>query len=193
LVSDLGKFDPEEFETSETAFVNLLSQTHGTQGESLEYVARDAVVPAVFADDAKRRMYQLPLTGGAFKEDNKQTFRLLKSYLINTPGWTWIESFNATENGCGAFLAWATHYNGQGELSKCMAMAKAKIKNLLYKNEQSLTFKRYWRFCRSHSLFWTRIQMKDSLNVRKLRNCFHASRLRIWKWWHRSRLSPLSI
>jgi hypothetical protein len=141
-VSDLGKFDPEEFETSETAFVNLLSQTRGTQGESLKYVACDAVVPAVFADDAKRRMYQLPLTGGAFKEDNKQTFRLLKSYLINTPGWTWIESFNATENGCGAFLAWATHYNGQGELSKRMAMAKAKIKNLFYKNEWSLTFEK---------------------------------------------------
>jgi hypothetical protein len=32
-----------------------------------------------------------PLTGGAFEEDNKQTFHLLKSYLINMPGWTWIE------------------------------------------------------------------------------------------------------
>jgi hypothetical protein len=67
---------------------------------------------------------------------------LLKSYLINTPGWTWIESFNATENGRGAFLAWATHYNGQGELSKRTAMAKAKIKNLFYKNEWSLTFEK---------------------------------------------------
>jgi hypothetical protein len=66
----------------------------------------------------------------------------LKSYLINTPGWTWIESFNATENGCGAFLAWATHYNGQGELLKCTAMAKVKIKNLFYKNEQSLMFEK---------------------------------------------------
>jgi hypothetical protein len=74
----------------------LLSQTCGTQGESLKYVALDAVMPAVFADDAEKRMYQLPLTGGAFEEDNKQTFRLLKSYLINMPGWTWIESFNAT-------------------------------------------------------------------------------------------------
>jgi hypothetical protein len=34
-VSKLGKFDPEEFETGETAFVNLLSQTRRTQGESL--------------------------------------------------------------------------------------------------------------------------------------------------------------
>jgi hypothetical protein len=141
-VSDLGKFDPEEFETGETAFVNLLSQTHGTQGESLKYVACDAVMPAVFADDDERRMYQLPLTGGAFEEDNKQTFCLLKSYLINMPGWTWIESFNATENSHGAFLAWATHYNRQGELLKRTAMAKAKIKNLFYKNKWRLMFEK---------------------------------------------------
>jgi hypothetical protein len=192
-VSDLGKFDPEEFETGETAFVNLLSQTRGMQGESLKYVACEAVMPAVFADDAKRRMYQLPLTGGAFEEDNKQMFLLLKSYLINMPGWTWIESFNATENGRGAFLAWATHYNGQGELSKRTAMAKAKIKNLFYKNERSLTFEKVMEILLKLFSYWTRIQMKDSLNVRRLRNCFHASRLRIWKWWHRSRLSPRSI
>jgi len=141
-VSDLGKFDPEDFETHETGFVNLLSQTRGTQGESLKYIARDAVVPAVFADEAERRMYQLPLTGEAFEQDNKQAYRLLKSFLVNTPGWTWIESFNATENGRGALLAWATHYNGQGELSKRTAMAKAKIKNLFYKNERSLTFEK---------------------------------------------------
>jgi hypothetical protein len=165
-----------------------LSQTRGTQGESLKYVARDAVVPTVFVDDAERRMYQLPLTGGAFEEDNKQTFRLLKSYLINTPGWTCIESFNATENGRGAFLAWATHYNGQSELSKRSAMAKAKIKNLFYKNERSLAFEKVMEILsKSFSM------MKDSLNIRRLRNCFHASRLRIWKWWHRSRISPLSI
>jgi hypothetical protein len=67
-VSILGKFDPEEFETGETAFVNLfLSQTRRTQGESLKYVACNAVVPAVFADDAKRCMYQLPLNRWSFR------------------------------------------------------------------------------------------------------------------------------
>jgi hypothetical protein len=39
-------------------------------------------------------------------------------------------------------LAWATHYNGQGELLKRTAMAKAKIKNLFYENEWSLTFEK---------------------------------------------------
>ena len=141
-VTDLGKFDPEDFETYETAFINLLAQTYGAQGANLKYVVRDTVVPAVFADDAERRVYQLPLVGEAFDMDSKSVYRLLKSFLVNTPGWTWIESFDTTENGRGAFLAWADHYNGQGELSKRTAMAKARVKNLFYKNERSLPFEK---------------------------------------------------
>ena len=141
-VSDLGKFDPEDFETHETAFINLLAQTYGAMGVNLKYIVHDVVVPAVFADDAERRLYQLPLAGEAFDTDSKMVYRLLKSFLVNTPGWTWIESFDATENGRGAFLAWANHYNGQGELSKRTAMAKARIKSLFYKNERSLPFEK---------------------------------------------------
>jgi hypothetical protein len=44
------------------------------------------------------------------------------------------------ENASIAFLAWMSHYNGQGELSKCTAMAKARIKSHFYKNKCSLLF-----------------------------------------------------
>jgi hypothetical protein len=37
LVMDLGKFNPDDFETHETAFINLLAQTYGAQGENLKY------------------------------------------------------------------------------------------------------------------------------------------------------------
>ena len=139
---DLGKFNPDDFETHETAFINLLAQTYGAQGKNLKYIMRNVVIPVVFVDDAKRCMYQLPLTGKAYNTDNKLVYHLLKSFLINTSGWTWIEPYNVTENGCGAFLAWADHYNGQGELLKHTAMAKAKIKSLFYKNEHSLSFEK---------------------------------------------------
>jgi hypothetical protein len=46
------------------------------------------------------------------------------------------------ENGRRAFLAWTSHYNGQGELSKHTPMAKARIKSLFYKNERSLSFEK---------------------------------------------------
>jgi hypothetical protein len=139
---DLGKFNPNDFETHETTFINLLAQTYGAQGENLEYIVRDAITPAEFVNDAKWRMYQLPLTGKAYSMDNKSVYHLLKSFLINTSGWTWIEPYDTIENGHRAFLAWTSHYNGQGELLKRMAMAKARIKSLFYKNECSLSFEK---------------------------------------------------
>jgi uncharacterized membrane protein YgcG len=139
---DLGKFNPNDFETHKTAFINLLAQTYGAQGENLKYFVRDVVIPAEFVDDAEWCMYQLPLTGKAYSTDNKSVYHLLKSFLINTSGWTWIEPYDAMENGRGAFLAWTSHYNGQGELSKHTAMAKARVKSLFYKNEHSLSFEK---------------------------------------------------
>jgi hypothetical protein len=48
------------------------------------------------------------------------------------------------ENGRNAYLAWIAHYNGdeQGEQlsNKKMALAKAKLENLHYKNEWSMSF-----------------------------------------------------
>jgi hypothetical protein len=141
-VMDLGKFNPNDFETHETAFINLLAQMYGAQGKNLKYIVRDVIIPAEFVDDAEWRMYQLPLTGEAYSMDNKSVYRLLKSFLVNTSGWTWIELYDTMENGHGAFLAWTSHYNGQGELSKRTAMAKARVKSLFYKNEPSLSFEK---------------------------------------------------
>jgi hypothetical protein len=129
---DLGKFNPDDFETHETAFINLLAQTYGAQGENLKYNVRDVISSAEFVDDAEWHMYELPLTGEAYSMDNKSVYNLLRSFLVNTSGWTWIEPYDTMENGRRAFLAWTSHYNGQGELSKHMAMAKARIKSLFY-------------------------------------------------------------
>ena len=43
----LAKFDPEDFDTHEDAFLNLLSQTFGVLREPLRYVVRPAMPPAV--------------------------------------------------------------------------------------------------------------------------------------------------
>jgi hypothetical protein len=125
---DLGKFNPDDCETHETAFVNLLAQTYGAQGKNLKYIVCNVIIPVEFANDAKRHLYQLPLSGEAYSTDTKSVYHLSMSFLVNTSGQTWIEPYNVTENGCGAFLAWANHYNGQGQLSKHTAMAKARIK-----------------------------------------------------------------
>jgi hypothetical protein len=86
---------------------------YGAQGENLKYIVHDVIIPAEFVDDAEWRMYQFPLTGEAYNMDNKSVYHLLKSFLVNTSGWTWIEPYDTMENGRGAFLAWTSHYNGQ--------------------------------------------------------------------------------
>jgi hypothetical protein len=96
LVQDLGKFDPDDFETYEMAFINLLAQMYGSNKESLKYVVRPSIVPLVFTIEAKRCMFQLSLTGSTFGKDNKVVYHLLKSFLMNMAGWTWIQSFDVT-------------------------------------------------------------------------------------------------
>jgi hypothetical protein len=150
---DLGKFNPNDFETHETAFINLLAQTYGAQGKNLKHIMHDVVIPAEFVNDAEWCMYQLPLAGEAYSTDNKLVYHLLKSFLVNTSGWTWIEPYDTMENRRGAFLAWTSHYNGQGELSKHteMPMAKARIKSLFYMNKHSLSFEKVMEFFLSKS------------------------------------------
>ena len=74
-ITDLGKFDPDDFDTYEDAFLNLLGQTFGVLKEPLRYVVRPTLVPEEFANNQEERMYQLPLEGNAFDADNHSVYR----------------------------------------------------------------------------------------------------------------------
>jgi len=142
-VKDIGKFNLMEFETYEDAFVNLLAQTPGVRNVSLRYVVRDETAPANLETEEMRCMYQIQLAGEGYEKDNCAVYHKLKEFLVNTPGYAWIEEFNATKNGRAAFCAWTDHYNGPGELDKCIKLAKAELKNLYYRNEKYLPFEVY--------------------------------------------------
>ena len=139
---DLGKFDPDDFDTYEDAFINLLKQKYGILKEPLAYVMHPEEVPEEFETAEEHRMFQLPLEGNAFELDNLTVYRELKTFLINSPVWAWIESFDKSEDGCATFQAWTDHYNDKGELIKCTAMAKAKLEQIHYKNKHILSFEK---------------------------------------------------
>jgi hypothetical protein len=141
-VTDLGKFDPDDFDAHEDAFVNLLAQTFGVLREPLRYVVRPDIPPDEFATDEEERMYQLPHTGQSFVLDNQAVYRKLKAFLVDSPGWAWIEPHDTAEDGRAAFMAWTMHYNGEGELSKRTAIAKSKLDQLHYRNERSMGFEK---------------------------------------------------
>ena len=50
-IKDLIKFDPDDFEMHEDAFLNLLAQTSGAVKELIWYIARERVAPAAFVDE----------------------------------------------------------------------------------------------------------------------------------------------
>jgi hypothetical protein len=141
-ITDLGKFDPDDFDSHEDAFLNLLAQSFGVLREPLRYIVRPENPPAEFATMEEERMFQFPLTGGSFELDNQTVFRKLKAFLIDSPGWAWIEPHDTAENGRAAYMAWTDHYNGEGELSKRTSLAKSKLDTLHYKNERSMSFER---------------------------------------------------
>ena len=86
-ITDLEKFDPDDFDTYEDAFVNLLGQTFGVLKEPLCYVVRPNLVSDEFANNQEECMYQLPLDSDTFEADNHAVYRKLKAFLINSPGW----------------------------------------------------------------------------------------------------------
>jgi hypothetical protein len=86
-ITDLGKFDPDDFDSHEDAFLNLLAQSFGVLHKPLRYIVRPEAAPAEFATTEEQQMYQFPLTGGSFELDNQTIYRKLKAFLIDSPGW----------------------------------------------------------------------------------------------------------
>jgi hypothetical protein len=104
-MSDLGKLDPNDFDSHEDAFLNLLTQSFGVLHEPLRYIVRPEAAPAKFATTEEEWMYRFPLTGGSFKLDNQTVYRKLKAFLIDSPGWAWINPHNTAENGRAMYIA----------------------------------------------------------------------------------------
>ena len=44
-------------------------------------------------------MYQVPLAGDTYTEDNKKVYLKLKEYLVETKGWAWIKTFDRPQDG----------------------------------------------------------------------------------------------
>ena len=125
-------------------FLTFLGQAFGVLKESLCYILvhRDAV-PNKFANAQEEHILQLPLlTGDAYQLNNHNIYRKLKAFLINSPGWAWIEPHDSAADGCTAFKAWMDHYNGEGKLSKHTAIVKTKLDQVHYKNKYSMSFEK---------------------------------------------------
>mmetsp|Transcript_15698 Transcript_15698/g.45309 ORF Transcript_15698/g.45309 Transcript_15698/m.45309 type:complete len:256 (-) Transcript_15698:17-784(-) len=119
-VSSLNKFDSLNFDVCFDSFSNLMRQKgHG-------HFVRKKVQPPVFADEEEKRLYELRFDTIEAQNDNRKVFQHLKEYLVDTDAWPWIEKFDKKEDGRGAIIALTDYYNGEGELNKRNAHARAR-------------------------------------------------------------------
>ena len=142
--ADLKAFNPGEFDTHKDAFCNFLSQTTSvTRKCSLLYIVHPSVSPFIFIDDFEDSMFQMSFTGQEYNLDHRTLYAKLKAFLIGIAGYACIELYNHATNGRTTFQVWVGHYNGAGELNKRTALDKVRMRELHYKNKQSMLFEKY--------------------------------------------------
>jgi hypothetical protein len=91
-------------------------------------------------NDYKRLMYQLPLNGIAFKQDNETMFSFIQLAVVHSQAETWIYDHVPGRNGHGAMQALCNHYEGEAELDVQASKAQQILDTLVYTNEKQMTF-----------------------------------------------------
>ena len=115
------------------------------QDVGLDYVSRiqPPSTPLADMDPRERALYTPPLTGETFRKDNQRAYRLLVELVINTPAWTWIQSYDRTQNGRAAWNALYEHYEGGNQKKKRTVYAMNALEKLYYSNESAFPFERF--------------------------------------------------
>ena len=88
----------------------------------------------------EKLMYQLPLAGVAFEQDNERVFSLIQLAVVQTPAETWIFEAAAARNGRAAMQALRLHYEGEAELDIRATKAQQELDTLVYTNERTMPF-----------------------------------------------------
>jgi hypothetical protein len=83
------------------------------------------------------------LDGPRFRVDNKWMYAALKPLVVDGPGWPFIQPFNRTQNGRGAFLALKQQAEGQSAVTTRKAKAYADLSTAQYTGKGKYTFDQY--------------------------------------------------
>jgi len=134
-----------DFDEWDRKVTETLSLIFGRNYSPIAYVIRpdkpagwDPEVNA--ATEYEKLMYQLPLAGQAFEQDNERVFSLIQLAVVQTPAETWIFDAAAARNGRAAMQALRLHYEGEAELDIRATKAQQELDTLVYTNERSMPF-----------------------------------------------------
>ena len=137
--------DKLEFDDWDRKVTETLSLVYGRNYCPIAYVIRpdkpagwNPVVDAV--NDYERLMYQLPLVGVAFDQDNETVFSFIQLAVVHSQAETWIYDHVPGRDGRGAMQALRSHYEGEAELDVQASKAQQVLDTLVYTNEKQMTF-----------------------------------------------------
>ena len=82
-------------------------------------------------------------SGPAFQADNKRLYKLLKPLVVNGPAWPFMQPYNRTQDGRGAFLAIKAQAKGPAAITTCKAAAYAQIALAKFTGKGCCTFDQY--------------------------------------------------
>jgi hypothetical protein len=138
--------DKLEFDDWDRKVTKTLSLVYGRNYCPIAYVIRPDKParwdPAVDATtDYEKLMYQLPLAGIAFDQDNEAVFSMIQLAVVHTPAETWIYDYVAgSRDGRGAMRALRDHYEGDAELDVRATKAQQVLNTLVYTNKKTMAF-----------------------------------------------------
>jgi hypothetical protein len=137
--------DKFEFDDWDRKVTETLSLIYGRHYCPIAYVVRpdkpagwNPLVDA--ANDYERLVYQLPLNGIAFEQDNETVFSLIQLAVVHTQAETWIYDHVPGRDGRGAMRALRNHDEGEAELDVQASKAQYILDTLVYTNERNMTF-----------------------------------------------------
>lgn len=137
------KFEAKQYKAWSRSLVNYLDSIIGKSGVPLTYVIRaEDVTPDDAVDEYQRTLWSTPHAGFAFREDNRQVYRVLKDLIIATDGWAWF-NMAPEGNGRAAFLRLEAHYLGTEHTARRASEAEARLRQLHYKSEAIFKFEDY--------------------------------------------------
>lgn len=137
--------DKIEFDDWDRKVTETLSLVYGRNYCPIAYVIRPDKPagwdPAVDATtDYEKLMYQLPLAGIAYEQDNAAVFSMIQLAVVHSPAETWIYDHVAGRDGRGAMRALRDHYEGDAELDVRATKAQQVLNTLVYTNEKTMAF-----------------------------------------------------
>ena len=137
-----GKFSHEKWQEWEESIINYFASSRNARGIPYAYVIRKMPNPMdpVNMERDDFIMYNAQLTGTMFKRDSKHVFQILKELTNGTQAEDWMKG-----KSCGrtAMIALQEHYDGTAEGERRMAVAKADLAKLFYRNESTFSFEKY--------------------------------------------------